>query len=421
MRKLAYAIILAGGEGTRIRNLFPDIPKPLVPLNSISLIERTIDHMKIYGFDRFIITVGYMADKIINYLGDGSRLGVKIEYFREENPLGSGGALPCLANKLRGTVAVVSGDIVFNIYWHEFLRFHYLHRADVSLLVHPTLHPWDSDIVVLHHGWVKNEKWYYDWDSKDRVIGFYKKGEIRPNTVRNIANAGIMLIESDILRAFPCGEKMNLEHDIVFPLIKTHRIYGYRSPEYVKDAGTPERLRQVEEDIKKGKVSYWNLAIKKPAVFWDRDGTLNVYKGYITDPDEIELMPGVGEKIKEFREKGYLNIVITNQPHISFGNLTFERLEDIHGRLETILAREGTYLDDIFFCPTHTDRGFEGEIPELKGDFSCRKPRPGMVYEAADRYNVDIRSSIVIGDTNSDRLLAEQTQMKFFEIGDVFK
>jgi len=415
------AVILAGGKGTRLRKLFPDIPKPLVPVVGVPLIERTIRQMKIYGFDRFFITVGYMAEKIISYLGDGSRLGVKIEYFREEKPLGSGGALPCLADHLKGTIAVVSGDIVFDIYWYKFFHFHYMHRADVSLLVHPNLHPWDSDIVVLHHGWVHKNKWQYDWDTKDRVIGFYKKGTPRPDTVRNIANAGIMLIASDILKTFPCGEKMNLEHDIIFPLIKNHRIYGYRSPEYVKDAGTPERLRQVEEDIRKGKVSYWNLAIKKPAVFWDRDGTLNVYKGYIVDPDEIELMPGVAEKIKEFREKGYLNIVITNQPHISFGWLSFDDLEKIHGRLEHLLAEKGAYVDDIFFCPTHTDKGFDGEIPELKGHFLCRKPLPGMVYEAAERYNVDVKRSIFIGDGEVDKKVAEFAKVPFYEIGSVVR
>jgi len=413
------AIILAGGKGTRIRKFFPGIPKPLIPVAGVPFIERIIRQMKIYGFYHFVITVGYEAEKIMSYLGDGSRYGVNIDYFVEQEPLGSGGALPYIADKLKGTVAIVSADLVFNIDWNAFYRFHQIRRADITMLVHPTLHPEDSDLVVLHHGWYKVDgKWRHIWDEKDRVIGFYRKGETCPDTVRNIANAGIMLIESDILKNIAPQGFMNLEHDIVFPLVKNgYRVFGYRSPEYVKDAGTPERFKQVEKDINSGVVKYWNLGIKKPAVFWDRDGTINVYKGYILKPDDIELMEGVADKIKEYRQKGYLNIVMTNQPQISFGWLSFDDLEKIHGRLEWLLAQHGAYVDDIYYCPTHEDSGFKGEIPELKGYFSCRKPLPGMVYEAADRYNIDVNSSIVVGDSDSDENLARWVDIQIMLVG----
>ncbi len=417
------AIILAGGKGTRIKKLFPGIPKPLIPINGIPFIERAIKQMKIYGFERFIITIGYMADKIIAYLGDGSRLGVKIEYFIEDIPLGSGGALPIVARKyhLMGTVAVVSGDLVFDIDWNRFLRWHMLRRADISLLVHPTLHPHDSDIVDLHHGWVVMDgKWQYLWEQKHRIRKIYRKGQRREKYIGNISNAGIMLIEAELLKLWKGGVPMNLEHDIVIPLIeKGYRVYGYLSPEYVKDAGTPERYSGVEKDIQRGIVPYWNFAYSKPAVFWDRDGTINKYKGFIKNPEEIELMESIADKIKDFRERGYLNILVTNQAHISFGWITFDRLQQIHNYLMELLAESGTYLDGIYYCPTHPDNGYDGEKPELKGHFMCRKPLPGMLYEASDDFNIDIRNSLMIGDTDIDRQTALNARIQWLHVNDL--
>jgi len=409
------ALILAGGKGTRIRRVFPGIPKPLIPIAGIPIVERIIRQMKVYGFYHFIITVGYEAEKIISYLEDGARFGVEIEYFVEKKPLGSGGALPHLANRLKGTVAIVSGDLVFDIDWHSFYHFHGIRRADVTMLVHPTLHPEDSDLIVLHHGWQRIDgKWQFVWDEKDRVIGFYKKKEPRPDTARNVANAGLMLMEAEVLKEIRPFGAMNLEHDIVFPLVERgYRVFGYRSPEYVRDVGTPDRFSRVEKDLLAGKVRYWNLAMKKPAVFWDRDGTINRHRGYILRPDDIDLVSGVAEDIRKYRRQGYLNIIVTNQPQISFGWLTFDELEKIHGRLEWLLARQGAYIDDIFYCPTHEDKGFEGEVPELKGYFTCRKPLPGMVYEAADRYNIDVMSSLVVGDSKNDEELARWVGARF--------
>ena len=86
-------VLMAGGRGTRISELFPDVPKPLIPIQNVPVLEREIISLREQGFHEIILTVGYMADKIIDYFGDGSRLGVKINYFVEDKPLGNAGAL----------------------------------------------------------------------------------------------------------------------------------------------------------------------------------------------------------------------------------------------------------------------------------------------------------------------------------------
>ena len=161
-------------------------------------------------------------------------------------------------------------------------------------------------------------------------------------------------------------------------------MFAYDSPEYVKDMGTPERYEAVCKDFENGTVKAKSLRNKQKAIFIDRDGTINRYIGFLRKPSELELLPGVIEAIRKINNSGYLAIVITNQPVIARGEVTVNQLQQIHNKMETILGDGGAYLDAIYYCPHHPDKGFEGEIPELKVQCNCRKPRPGMLLQAAD-------------------------------------
>jgi len=176
----------------------------------------------------------------------------------------------------------------------------------------------------------------------------------------------------------------------------------YDSPEYVKDMGTPERYYSVCEDYKTGRVSRKNLKNKQKAVFLDRDGTINKYVGFLRNIDEFELMDGVTDAIKMINASGYLAVVVTNQPVIARGEVSFEELEEIHNKMETLLGKEGAYLDAIYYCPHHPHKGYEGERPELKFDCDCRKPKPGMLLNAAQDFNIDLSQSWMIGDGEND-------------------
>ena len=183
---------------------------------------------------------------------------------------------------------------------------------------------------------------------------------------------------------------------------KDYIIASYDSPEYVKDMGTPERYREVERDFSAGRVSAGNLARKQKAVFLDRDGTINHYVGFLKEISEFELMPGVSEAIRRINESGYLAIVATNQPVVARGEVTEAGLREIHNKMETLLGRDGAYIDAIYCCPHHPDRGFEGEVPGLKIDCDCRKPRPGLLLQAAEDYNIDLSESWMVGDGEND-------------------
>ena len=99
---------------------------------------------------------------------------------------------------------------------------------------------------------------------------------------------------------------------------------------------------------------------------------------------------------------GYLAIVVTNQPVIARGEVTVEQLQEIHNKMETLLGAEGAYLDAIYYCPHHPHKGYEGEVPELKIDCDCRKPKPGMLLKAAKDFNIDLSQSWMMGDGEND-------------------
>ncbi len=186
------------------------------------------------------------------------------------------------------------------------------------------------------------------------------------------------------------------------PLIPSGTVYAYDTPEYIHDMGTPERYAAVCADVEGGKAAAKSLRQKQKAVFLDRDGTINVYKGYITRWEDMELIPGAAEAIRTINACGYLAIVVTNQPVIARGDCTWEEMDSINNAMETLLGAEGAYLDDIFICPHHPDKGFEGERPEYKIECSCRKPKPGLLLRAAEKYNIDLKQSYMIGDEIRD-------------------
>jgi len=110
----------------------------------------------------------------------------------------------------------------------------------------------------------------------------------------------------------------------------------------------------------------------------------------------------VAEAIRMINRSGYLAIVVTNQPVIARGEVTWEMLNEIHRKMETLLGEQGAYLDDIFVCPHHPDKGFPGERPEYKVNCDCRKPKPGLLLRAAEKYNIDLSDSWMIGDRPQD-------------------
>jgi D,D-heptose 1,7-bisphosphate phosphatase len=189
---------------------------------------------------------------------------------------------------------------------------------------------------------------------------------------------------------------------VLKPFVGSGHIFAYTTPEYIKDMGTPDRYYEVENDIKQGKVKARNLQHKQKAVFLDRDGTINQYVGFLTTAEQFDLIPQVADAIKRINQSGRLAIVVTNQPVIARGECSWDELQHIHQKMETELGKCGAYLDGIYVCPHHPDKGFAGERPEYKVTCECRKPKAGLFLQAAADFNIDLSQSYMIGDSDND-------------------
>ncbi len=393
-------VIMAGGKGTRIRELFPDIPKPLIPISdgiiSKPVLEWEIESLREQGFTDIIITVSYLADKIMDYFKDGTDWGVHIEYYIEEKPLGNAGALLKIKNKLTDDFLLLIADAMYNVDFRRMLLFHKKHNAWATLFSHPNSHPFDSSLLISN--------------GDNEVVRWINKEDARTDFYKNRVNAGIQILNIKALERFVENSgideyndsRIDLDRHILKPLCGMGKMFCYDSPEYCKDMGTPERYYQVNEDFKRGIVKLKNLKNKQKAIFLDRDGTINKYIGFLRRTEEFELIPGVAEAIRNINSSGYLAIVITNQPVIARGEVTERELDTIHCKMETELGREGAYLDGIYYCPHHPHKGYQGEIAELKIECDCRKPKPGLLLKAAETYNIDLNNSWMIGDSAND-------------------
>jgi D-glycero-D-manno-heptose 1,7-bisphosphate phosphatase len=408
-------VIMAGGKGTRISSVASDIPKPMIKIDGVPVLEREICCLREQGFTDLILTVSHMSEQIIGYFGDGSRLGVNIEYFVEEQPLGNAGALFKIRDKLTEDFLLLNADAVFDIDFNRFVDYHRKKGGLVTLFTHPNSHPYDSGLLIA--------------DGDGTALKWLAKEDQRPQWYRNRVNAGLHVIspkaldmsgiDADSVGTEKDGKtvKVDLDRQILKPLCGTGKMFCYDSPEYVKDMGTPDRYAAVCADFKNGVVQAKNLRSKQRAIFLDRDGTLNKYVGFLRNTDEFELVSGAAEAVKLINASGCLAIVATNQPVIARGEVTFDELAEIHNKMETLLGHEGAYLDGIYFCPHHPHKGYEGEVPELKIECECRKPKAGMLLKAAEDFNIDLSQSWMIGDGENDILAGKAAGCRTALIG----
>lgn len=418
------AVFMAGGRGTRISSVASDIPKPMIKIQGKPILEHEIECLRDQGYRDIIITVSYLGDIIVDYFGDGSGIspatgkpfGVNIKYYFEEQPFGNAGALLKLREELDDDFLLLNADVLFDVDIDRMVEAHQNSGAEVTILTHPNSHPYDSGLIVS--------------DKDNRVLKWLTKEDARPEYYKNRVNAGVHILSPNVLDALSvtadevgtmCENakiiKVDLDRDILRPLAGTGKLCCYDSTEYVRDMGTPERYRAVCDDFASGIVTGRNLRNPQKAIFLDRDGTINKYVGFLRNIDEFELLDDVSEAIALINRSAYLSIVVTNQPVIARGEVTEDGLEEIHQKMETLLGKDGAYIDDLYYCPHHPHKGYEGEIEALKIDCDCRKPKPGMFLRAAKDHHIDLSNSWMIGDSENDILAGKAAGCKTAYIG----
>lgn len=391
------ALILAGGKGARLEKKTKRIPKPMIRIDDLPVLAHQISLLKRYGIREIFLLTSYLSEVIESYFRDGRDFGVNITYFKEKKPLGTAGGMKEIEDKLKEDFLLVYGDNMFDIDLNRFLAFHKNKNSACTLLLHPSDHCYDSDLVEIN--------------SRQRVVAFHSKPHDENKYYQNLANAGLYVVSPRILKYIEKEVPADFERGIFPKILKKEALYGYKSAEYFKDMGTLDRLKAVKKDYFSGRIRRLSKANQRKAIFLDRDGVINKNVGLLHKIEDFDLLPNIAKAIKKINNSEFLAIVVTNQPVVARNLCSIEELEEIHKKMETLLGREGAKLDGIYYCPHHPDKGFPEENPKYKIKCNCRKPKIGLLKKAQKDFNIDLENSYFIGDCFRDILCGKKVGM----------
>ena len=388
---MKQAVILAGGLGTRLQLQMGSRPKALADVGGTPLLGHQLALLQKYGFREVVLLVSYGADDIRKFCDAWPDKSLTLKLLDDGERRGTAGAVLNALPDLAEQFLILYGDTMLNV---DLTRFWEWHRKEpataASLFLHPNDHPQDSDLVEV--------------DDRAHIIQFHPYPHPAEPYLQNLGNAALYVIRRDALLPFRESQQPLDFAKNLFPamLRSGATLRGYASAEYIKDAGTPERLSRVRRDCQEGTISRSSLSVKQKAVFIDRDGTLNEQNGFVKSPEDLKVFDFAARALRRLNENGWRSVVITNQPVVARGDVTEAGLRQIHAKLETQVGKSGAYFDRIYVCPHHPDAGYPGERPDLKMVCNCRKPAPGLIRQAASEMNLDLGQSWLIGDSAAD-------------------
>ncbi len=233
------AVILVGGQGTRLRPLTCNTPKSMVPVLNIPFLEHVIHNLRAHNITDIILAQHHLAAPMVQYFGDGARFGVHLTYVMEDSPRGSAGAVKNAEKYLKSTFLVLNGDIFHNRDFTDMLAYHHRNNARATIALAPV-----EDPII--YGMV-------DTDTNGRVKRFIEKPK-REDVTTNLINAGTWVIEPEVLQRIPPDVKCSFEREIFPGLIRDGKpVYAYPSHRYWMDTGTPEKYLQLHRDLLNGK------------------------------------------------------------------------------------------------------------------------------------------------------------------------
>jgi histidinol-phosphate phosphatase family protein len=382
-----------------------EIPKCLIDINGKPLIQHQLEFFRKHGYRDIIFCIAHLADKVKAYFKNGSSFNMNISYVQEtEELMGTAGSVKLVENLMGNDedFIVYYGDNLTSMDFKKFLAFHKNKNALATICMRPLPDGYKSTSVIT-----------LDINSKIQV--FLEKPPMEEiekyKDQKRYINSGIYAFKKDIFRLIPENKKYDFAKE-VFPYITQNNLgmYGYVTNEFFKEIGRVEKYNQFLEDFKDRRDFLFNPENrgKRKAIFMDRDGVINVNASRLSNPDNLVLLPNVAEAIRKINSSGYLAIIATNQPDVSKGYYTFDDLNKVHERMLELIAEKGAHIDDIYICPHHPEKGFPGEVPELKIDCDCRKPKPGLLSKAIKEYGINPEKSWMMGDSSTDIIAGQR-------------
>lgn len=365
---MKQAVILVGGKGARLGALAGERPKPFVEVGGKPFIDHLIIHAKCQGVERVLLLAGHAAEWIEeNY--QCSVADVEVELCVEAEPMGTAGALLAAGGKLDDVFFLLNGDSILNGSWSALFPL-LTDGVEVALGTRAV-----ADIG--RYGRVVTES--------TKVTNFAEKSGSGPGDI----NAGIYLVRRNSILPMLDGPA-SMEEDILPKLVKTGQVQAATIAGYFIDIGLPETLETARNDLVEN--------LRRPAVFFDRDGTLVEDEGYTHKVEDLVWKPGAIASVRALNGLGYAVFIVTNQAGIARGYYGEAEMQKFHAAMQRELARAGARIDGFYHCPHHP----EGKVPELTKVCGCRKPATGMLDRAFNEHLLDQSSSVLIGDNEGD-------------------
>ncbi len=390
--EIKQALILCGGKGTRLGDRVLNLPKPLIRVGGRPVLDHIIDALEKAGISEFILAAGYLGEAIFHYYAAHPRPGCKIEVLIEPEPLGTAGALRFVADRLRDDFLLAYGDVFVDFDVGDLVASHLKKRPLGTLLVRTSDHPRDSHLI--------------NQSADGRILEFI--GQREPGRLyRNVANAALYVLSKKILAYIPVTGASDFGADIFPAVIRSGgelRAHFLVEEGFIKDMGTPDRLASVEQYLRERALAREASAKRSrvTTVLLDRDGVLNVDSGLIDREERLELLPGAAKAVALLNEAGIACFVITNQPVIARGLCSEQALAQIHARLLAGVAAEGGRIESVYYCPHHPETHHREGIEELRRGCRCRKPAPGLIFQAQREHGFDLSGAIMVGDRETD-------------------
>lgn len=378
---IKQAVILAGGEGRRLRPFTLNNPKPMVPVLGKPFLEHLILLLKKNGIKEVVILTGYFGEKIKNYFGDGSnfRIKIKYSYMPFENEKGeeneSGLRLKNAQDLLDEKFLLMYCDNYWPLQLEKLEKFYEGHKTDVLVTIYSNKdNSTKNNIFVGENGYVER----YDKSRKEENL--------------NGVDIGFFIIDKKVLDLLP-DYNSQFERDVLPALVLQKNVSGYLTDNKYYSISDMERVKIAEKF----------LAPQK-AVFLDRDGVINrkaPKADYIKKWEEFEFLPGAVKAIKNLTSEGYEIYLITNQPGIARGVMTKQDLDLIHQKIQEELEKNGGKIKSIYACLHNWDEQCE-----------CRKPKPGLLFQAARENCIDLTKAVFVGDDERDMQAGEAAGCK---------
>ena len=385
-------VILVGGLGTRLGEKTKTTPKPLLEVGGAPFVEILFGEARRRGFDEFLLLAGYRSDVVEAFLRERdieARFNCRVEMSVEPAPLGTGGALVHAGEKLREEFLLLNGDTWFDFNWLDVV---FQARRDGA-----------EGAMALRE--IARADRYETIELKGSLIR-----AVRPRSEA----AGSALINGGVYyltrRALERGASpSSLEGDIFPELVRRKALRGYRYSGFFIDIGVPASLAAAEDLAPRQR--------RRAAVFFDRDGVLNLDHGYVHAPDQVQWVPGAKEAVKLVNDLGCYAFVVTNQAGVAKGLYPEQAIGALHDWMAKELADIGAAIDDWRYCPYHP----EGVVADYRAAHPWRKPAPGMIADLFAHWPIRRDGSFLVGDKASDIEAAEAAGIPghLFEAGDL--